>query len=62
MKNKYDLSIRCHFGPGDNYTQHRQVLILKEIEKWVEAYRFTHPNVQSFSIKLWLEREGDYDG
>lgn len=28
---------------------------LTDIKKWVEAYRFTHPNVQSISIKIWFD-------
>ena len=50
---QYDMSIRCHFS-GTDYTQHRVRLPMEHIKKWCEAYRFTHPNVQSFSIKIWL--------
>lgn len=52
-RTKYDMSIRCHFGKN-NYTQHHQWLALEDVKKWVEAYRFTHPNVESFSIKIWV--------
>lgn len=56
MKPMYDLSFRCYYGPGD-HTTHHQTLRLSEIPKWVEAYKFTHPNVQSISIKIWFEEE-----
>lgn len=54
MKTRYELSFRCYFAPGD-YTQHYQTMPLKDIEKWVKAYRFTHPNVQSITVKIWVK-------
>ena len=57
MTTEYDLSIRCFYAGSDNYTQHRQSLRLKDIPKWVEAYKFTHPAVQSISIKIWLNED-----
>lgn len=51
---EYDLSIRCYYGQTD-YTQHRQRLKLTEIAKWVKAYQFTHPNVKSITVKIWME-------
>lgn len=56
MNNKqqqYDVSLRCQYPNGD-CTHHRQLLQLKEIPKWIEAYHFTHPEVKSISIKVWL--------
>lgn len=50
---EYDMSIRCHFS-GKDYTQHRTRMPMEHIKKWCEAYRFTHPNVKSFSVKIWL--------
>lgn len=56
-KQLYDLSIRCYFPGSGNFTQHRQVMPLKDIPKWVEAYQFTHPNCESITIKIWLHDE-----
>lgn len=54
MKNSiFNFSIRCNYQNG-NYTEHRQNLKLADLPKWVEAYRFTHPNVISITIKLWF--------
>lgn len=60
MKNQYfDLSFRCYFpGPG-NCVTHRQTMTIKEIPKWIEAYRFTHPNVISITVKIWLDEGVD---
>lgn len=49
---EYQMSIRCYFAGVDNKTQHYQTMPLKDIPKWVEAYRFTHPNVESFTVKI----------
>ena len=27
---------------------------LKDVEKWIEAYTFTHPTVQAISLKVWV--------
>ena len=54
MKPTFNISFRCYYGPAD-YTTHKQALKLSEIPKWVEAYKFTHPNVKSISIKIWFE-------
>ena len=54
---KYEFSIRCYFGGApDNYTQHYPEIKLTEIPKWIEAYEFTHSNVQSISVKVWIRR------
>ena len=50
----YRLSIRCYFSGFQNYTHHMQEMRLKDIEKWVEAYRFTHPKVESITVKVYL--------
>lgn len=31
---------------------------LRDVAKWIEAYRFTHPNCESVSVKVWLKDEG----
>lgn len=55
MKNEvYEISFRCYYA-NDTYTNHRQALALKDIPKWIEAYRFTHPEVRSITVKIWFE-------
>ncbi len=54
MKNAvYSISFRCHY-PNGEYTQHRQDLQLKDIPKWLESYKFTHPTCESVSFKIWF--------
>ena len=52
---EYQMSIRCYFAGIGNKTQHYQTMPLKDIPKWVEAYRFTHPSVESFTVKIWCK-------
>lgn len=55
MKAKsYRMSIRCYFPGEGNYTQHYPEMPLKDIAKWVEAYRFTHPQADAITVKIWL--------
>lgn len=50
----YNMTIRCYYGE-QNYSMHRQELKLTEIEKWIEAYKFTHPHVKSFSVQITIK-------
>ena len=52
-KATFDISIRCHY-PNGGQTEHRQPLKLADIPKWIEAYKFTHPQCSSVSIKIWF--------
>lgn len=55
MKSKeYEISFRCYYE-NDTCTNHRQMLQLKDIPKWLESYRFTHPEVRSITVKIWFE-------
>ena len=53
----YRLSIRCYFPGVQNYTHHIQAMPLKDITKWVEAYKFTHPTAESITVKIYLNNE-----
>ena len=55
----YNFSFRCHYPGSDPtlpppYTQHRQRLKLTDLPKWIECYRFTHPDCESISVKIWF--------
>lgn len=54
---EYQMSIRCYFAGVDNKTQHYQIMPLKDIPKWVEAYSFTHPTLQSITVKVWMKKD-----
>ena len=49
----YDISFRC-FYPGDSVCNHIQRLPLKDIPRWIDSYKFTHPNCVSISVKVWF--------
>ena len=51
-KRAYHVSFRCHYRTG-NDTQHNAHIQLNQIGKWMEAYIFTHPEVQSITAKIW---------
>lgn len=48
----FDLSFRCYYPDGEP-TNHRQQMKLADIPKWIEAYKFTHPNCIAVSVKIW---------
>lgn len=53
MKSKiFSVSFICHYN--DNQTKHRQEMPLKDVPKWIEAYKFTHPDCKSISLKIWF--------
>lgn len=51
----YRVSFRCYYD--GNYTQHWQDLALKDIPKWIEAYKFTHPEVNAITVRIPFEIE-----
>lgn len=57
-KKKFGLSFRCYFPGEGNIVTHYQDMPLKDVPKWIEAYKFTHPNVVSITVKIWLDEEG----
>lgn len=56
-KEIYHFSIRAYFGsdPENNVTHHQE-MPLKDIPKWIECYRFTHPNVTAITVKCWFDK------
>lgn len=63
-QNTYNISFRCYFDSedGQRYTNHYQRLNVNDLPKWIEAYRFTHPNCLSISVKVWFtDRQDDDD-
>lgn len=54
------VCFRCFFGT--NWTEHRQAIQLCDIPKWIECYRFTHPECVSISVKVWFADSGETPG
>lgn len=59
MKPIFDVSFRCYYEKPGDYTTHYQSMPLAQIPKWIEAYQFTHPSVQSISVKVWFHEEDE---
>ncbi len=60
MKRSYQISFRCYYPERGGVTNHHQTMQLKDIPKWIEAYLFTHPAVQSITVKIWPHsKEGE---
>ena len=54
---KYNVSFRCFFDNEDgvHFTTHYIPLFpLQDIPRWVDSYKFTHPNCTSISCKVWF--------
>ena len=49
----YNINFRCYF-PNGNYNDHRRKLNFEDIPRWIDAYKFTHPDCTSISIKIWF--------
>lgn len=61
---KYNVSFRCFFdNDGDPHftTHYIPQFPVKDIPKWIAAYRFTHPNCTSVSCKVWFANGAGYD-
>ena len=54
---KYLLSFRCYCPESSHYSHHVQELALEEIGRWMEAYRFTHPNVAAITVRVLFGRK-----
>lgn len=49
----FKLSFRCFYEDGEPNT-HWRFLTLGEIPRWIDAYKFTHPNCTSITVKVWF--------
>ena len=58
MKEKsleYNISFHCYYE--NNLMRHSQTMKLSDIPTWINAYRFTHPEVKSICAKVWFDAE-----
>ena len=49
----FDVSFRCYYPNGASCDKH-QSLLLADIPKWIDAYKFTHPDCVSITVKVWF--------
>ena len=55
---KFILSFYCYYPNCETPCKKVQTLKLSEIPRWIDAYKFTHPNYQAISVKVWCD-EGE---
>lgn len=48
------ISFRCYY-PNGTWTNHYEDVRLKDIKKWIEAYKFTHPKCTGITISIKFE-------
>lgn len=48
----FNVCFRCYY-PDGSYTEHRLSLSVSDIPRWLDSYKFTHPNCLSISFKIW---------
>ena len=61
---KYNVSFRCFFdNDGDPHftTHYIPQFNIREIPKWISAYRFTHPNCTALTCKVWFVNDPSYE-
>ena len=59
---QFRVSFRVFFPGQSNIINHWQDMPLRDIPKWLNTYQFTHPNVESISVKVWFhDGEGEQD-
>lgn len=58
---KYGISFRCFYGKPEDSTTHYREMELADGPRWIDAYQFTHPNVQSITVKVWFMGKGEQE-
>lgn len=60
LNNLFRASFRCYYSDGSS-TTHYHTLFANEIVKWIDCYKFTHPDCVSISVKVWFDDQEDAD-
>lgn len=56
MDQIYHMSFRCYYENGEPCNHYRD-LALSDIPRWMDAYKFTHPDCTSITVKVWFNKE-----
>lgn len=54
-KREYAVTFRCYYEQA--YTRYVRTLPLKDLQRWIKSYEFTHPDCTSISFGVWLQDE-----
>lgn len=47
------MSFKCYYQDGDPCLHYRD-MPMEDIPKWIDAYKFTHPNCTAITVKVWF--------
>lgn len=53
----FNVSFRCFYSDecGVHFTTHyNPAFALSDIPRWLDSYKFTHPNCIAISVKVWF--------
>lgn len=67
VNDKFNTSFRCFYscdGDVNTTTHYNPAFALSDIPRWLDAYKFTHPNCTSISVKVLFTNpcEANSDG
>lgn len=55
-KREYAITFRCYYEQAA-YTRYVRTLPLKDLQRWIKSYEFTHPDCTSITFGVWLQDE-----
>lgn len=55
---EFHFSFRCYYDNGQPKDKH-QVMKLSLVPKWIDGYKFTHPNCKAITVKVWFDSPKD---
>lgn len=50
------MNFRCYYTDGQPCNHYRE-LSMEDVGKWMDAYKFTHPNCIAITVKVWFDKE-----
>lgn len=54
LERLFSISFNCYYPDGGK-SSHNQTIRLQDIPRWIDAYKFTHPNCDAISVKVWFD-------
>ena len=51
---KFLISFYCYYPESQTPCKKEQEIKLSDIPRWIDSYKFTHPNCKSIAIKIWF--------
>lgn len=64
IEDRYNTSFRCFYNDGEGVhatTHYVPGFPVAAIPRWIDAYKFTHPNCDAISCKVWFANGVGYE-